>query len=242
MMEHGQNSGRVYLDEAGFKLYLHSAGSRGQAVQPGGGLSARQEYHLAGGCQERCQRSPLPDIRARRNEGRRGHVCNNPVLHHRWRICHPILDNAPSHRGLQTPSPRHPLQVLPPYSKLLNPIENCFSVLKTSAKQRLAHIQTPCIPADYCCLGCWALTEKAVSEIYKHVLNLPFCLMDVQLRWWVTFMRWRIWRMTELAIKRWRCMAVLVTYTYLSFSIHYLCVFPTMWFEKDSHSCIHIRF
>ena len=52
-----------------------------------------------------------------------------------------LLDNAPSHRHLQSPTANHQVVFLPPYSPFLNPIENCFSVLKADAKQRLAHIQ-----------------------------------------------------------------------------------------------------
>ena len=52
-----------------------------------------------------------------------------------------LMDNAPSHRHLQNPSATHQVKFLPPYSPFLNPIENCFSVLKADAKQRLAHMQ-----------------------------------------------------------------------------------------------------
>ena len=52
-----------------------------------------------------------------------------------------IMDNAPCHRDLQAASPRHPIKFFPPHSPFLNPIENCFYVLKSCAKQRLALIQ-----------------------------------------------------------------------------------------------------
>ena len=52
-----------------------------------------------------------------------------------------IMDKAPCYRDVQASSPRHPIRFLPPCSPFLNPIENCCSVLKSDAKQRLLHIQ-----------------------------------------------------------------------------------------------------
>ena len=90
-----------------------------------------------------------------------------------------ILDDESAIPSWATPPPivtyrlRHPdipfSSSHPMCSKFLNPIETCFSVLKASTEQRLAHIRAPCILTDYCFFGGWGLTEKAVSEIYKHV-------------------------------------------------------------------------
>ena len=52
-----------------------------------------------------------------------------------------IMDNAPSHRAIQDPDEERRVKFLPPHSPFLNPIDNCFSVLKAHAKQRIAHIQ-----------------------------------------------------------------------------------------------------
>ena len=54
-----------------------------------------------------------------------------------------MLDNAPSHAGIEThladdsTLPAHDIIRLPPYSCELNPIENMFNVCKTAAKQAL---------------------------------------------------------------------------------------------------------
>lgn len=52
-----------------------------------------------------------------------------------------LLDNAPSHRALENPDAAREVRFLPAHSPFLNPIENCFSVLKAGAKQRLACTQ-----------------------------------------------------------------------------------------------------
>ena len=51
-----------------------------------------------------------------------------------------IMDNAPCH-NINFIHEDHKIKYLPPYSPFLNPIENCFSVLKADLKQRLNVIQ-----------------------------------------------------------------------------------------------------
>ena len=52
-----------------------------------------------------------------------------------------IMDNAPSHNNIHIDSEYQDLKFLPAYSPFLNPIENCFSVLKSDMKQRLNVVQ-----------------------------------------------------------------------------------------------------
>ena len=144
MMEHGHNSRRVYLDETGFNLYTRRAYGRapvGERVNRiVGSQRGRNITFLV---------AVTPDVGVLHYESFERGVTRDDVAMFLTTLStilddEPatlILDNAPSHRDLQAPSPRHPLQFLPPYSPFLNPIENCFSVLKSSAKQRLAHIQ-----------------------------------------------------------------------------------------------------
>ena len=50
-----------------------------------------------------------------------------------------IMDNAPVHRGVCEAFPDLNIKFLPPYSPFLNPIENCFSVFKSSLKQYIGN-------------------------------------------------------------------------------------------------------
>lgn len=52
-----------------------------------------------------------------------------------------IMDNSPVHNGCSTTYDQHEIQYLPPNSPFLNPIENCFSVMKSTLKQRLNIVQ-----------------------------------------------------------------------------------------------------
>ena len=58
-----------------------------------------------------------------------------------------LLDNAPCHRGIQGHFPDNEIKFLPPWSPFLNPIENCFSTLKTHLKHRLNDITNTCTAA-----------------------------------------------------------------------------------------------
>lgn len=52
-----------------------------------------------------------------------------------------VMDNAPCHRNierLESLTMNQEVVKLPPWSPFLNPIENCFSVMKAAAKQQLA--------------------------------------------------------------------------------------------------------
>lgn len=56
-----------------------------------------------------------------------------------------VMDNAPCHRNVEqlvVMSENQEVVKLPPWSPFLNPIENCFSVMKAATKQRLALDQT----------------------------------------------------------------------------------------------------
>ena len=59
-----------------------------------------------------------------------------------------IMDNAPIHRGIDIIYPELSMKFLPAYSPFLNPIENCFSVLKNYVKIQLAHVGTQCTTAN----------------------------------------------------------------------------------------------
>ena len=59
-----------------------------------------------------------------------------------------IMDNAPVHNGMQEIYPNLHLKYLPPYSPFLNPIENCFSVLKNYMKHRLNDSVGTCTTAN----------------------------------------------------------------------------------------------
>lgn len=50
-----------------------------------------------------------------------------------------IMDNAPCHNGIQALFPHRNMKYLPPYSPFLNPIEECFSVIKSRLKIMLNH-------------------------------------------------------------------------------------------------------
>ena len=53
-----------------------------------------------------------------------------------------IFDNAPCHRSVTSPRDNHVLKYLPPWSPMLNPIEEAFSVLKAEIKSKLSTTQT----------------------------------------------------------------------------------------------------
>lgn len=52
-----------------------------------------------------------------------------------------VMDNAPIHAG--TVQDREDVHKLPPYSPFLNPIENCFSIIKAAVKKRLREMRRP---------------------------------------------------------------------------------------------------
>lgn len=72
-----------------------------------------------------------------------------------------IMDNAPCHRRANDSMINHQVKYLPPHSPFLNPIENCFSVLKATLKQHLNNIAEGCDTAAARRLG---QTLKAYRE------------------------------------------------------------------------------
>ena len=143
-MRDGHNNRRVYLDETGFNLYTRRTYGRAPVGE--------RAIRVVGSQRGRNITFPVavtPDVGVLHYEVFERGVTKEDVdmfvrtlstiLDNEPATL--ILDNAPCHRDLQSPSPRHPIQYLPTYSPFLNPIENCFSVLKSCAKQRLAHIQ-----------------------------------------------------------------------------------------------------
>jgi len=48
-----------------------------------------------------------------------------------------VMDNAPVHNGAQMDQDGHVIKKLPPYSPMLNPIENCFNCVKADVKRKL---------------------------------------------------------------------------------------------------------
>ena len=55
-----------------------------------------------------------------------------------------ILDNAPCHNGIAENFSNRNFKYLPPYSPFLNPIENCFSVIKARIKHLLNDVVGIC--------------------------------------------------------------------------------------------------
>ena len=55
-----------------------------------------------------------------------------------------IMDNAPVHNGISTDCPNLEIKFLPRYSPFLNPIENSFSVLKSTIKRHLQRDENEC--------------------------------------------------------------------------------------------------
>ncbi|KAG7164078.1 putative DDE superfamily endonuclease domain-containing protein 58 [Homarus americanus] len=51
-----------------------------------------------------------------------------------------LMDNAPCHAGIEQEFEDRVIKKLPPHSLFLNPIENCFSVLKATVKRQLNNI------------------------------------------------------------------------------------------------------
>ena len=52
-----------------------------------------------------------------------------------------IMDNAPIHNNCSVNNDQQQIRYLPPNSPFLNPIENCFSVMKSHLKQRMNIVQ-----------------------------------------------------------------------------------------------------
>ena len=140
-MLHGR---RIYIDETGFNLYTRRSYVRapvGERVNRiVGGQRGRNVTFLV---------AVTPDVGVVHFESFQRGVNQDDVAEFVTTLstllgeeqATLLMDNAPSHRNLQPPAPHHPVMFIPPYSPFLNPIENCFSVLKSSAKQRLALIQ-----------------------------------------------------------------------------------------------------
>ncbi|KAG7156393.1 putative DDE superfamily endonuclease domain-containing protein 63, partial [Homarus americanus] len=55
-----------------------------------------------------------------------------------------LMDNAPWHAGIEQEFEDRVIKKLPPHSPFLNPIENCFSVLKATVKRQLNNIADRC--------------------------------------------------------------------------------------------------
>ena len=53
-----------------------------------------------------------------------------------------VMDNAPIHNGVEMDAENHQIVKLPPYSPMLNPIENAFSCVKAAVKQLLNAIMS----------------------------------------------------------------------------------------------------
>ena len=58
-----------------------------------------------------------------------------------------IMDNAPCHRDAGHVIQNHEVRYLPPHSPFLNPIEHCFTVVKTTLKHHINDIARNCTTA-----------------------------------------------------------------------------------------------
>lgn len=143
-MLHNMQARRVYLDETGFNLYTRRSYGRAPVGQRANRIVGSQR-----GRNITFLVAVTPDVGVLHYECFDRGVNHDDVASFVQTLSvilddEPallIMDNAPSHRHLRDPSPVHQVKFLPPYSPFLNPIENCFSVLKANGKQRLAHIQ-----------------------------------------------------------------------------------------------------
>lgn len=147
MYERGLQQHRIYIDESGYNLYTkrtYGRARRGERVnrivggQRGGNITLiaavsdrcgllYYEVHTASVTKETFLNF-LTSLEAILGE-------EEAVL---------ILDNAPVHRGMNELFPDLNFKFLPPHSPFLNPIENCFSVLKCRLKQHLNSFAGTC--------------------------------------------------------------------------------------------------
>ncbi len=148
MAETARNTNLVYVDECGFNLFTRRtrgralvgqravrqvAGSRGQNLNIIMAISLEVGllYH--------------ENVVGTVNATIFDHFLVNLglVIGHEQNIVL-VMDNAPIHRNCAMESVNHTIKYLPPYSPMLNPIENAFSCLKASTQrllnQRMAEI------------------------------------------------------------------------------------------------------
>lgn len=144
MLRTGLNTRRVYIDETGFNLYTRRTYGRAPVGQRANRIVGAQR-----GRNVTFLVAITPDVGVMHYECFARGVNYDDVASFMRTLsviledepATVLMDNAPSHRHLQDPSGIHKVKFLPAYSPFLNPIENCFSIIKTYAKQRLAHIQ-----------------------------------------------------------------------------------------------------
>lgn len=144
MLEDGHNGRRVYIDETGFNLYTQRTYGRaaiGERVNRivGSQRGRNITFLVAITVDVGVLHYEVFERGVTKADVEMFVTTLSTILDNERAVI--IMDNAPCHRDIQPPSPRHLIHFLPPYSPFLNPIENCFSVLKSHAKQRLAHIQ-----------------------------------------------------------------------------------------------------
>ena len=141
MMEEGMNRYLVFVDEAGFNL--HTRWTRGRAH-----VGERAVQKIAG-----CRGGNLNLLMAVSPEAgihyfeihigtvNREKFCNflenlGMALGEEFDISI-VMDNAPTHNSVEMDAENHQIVKLPPYSPMLNPIENAFSCVKAPVKQLL---------------------------------------------------------------------------------------------------------
>ena len=144
MLRNGINQRRVYIDETGFNLYTRRSYGRAPVGQRVNRIVGSQRGNNVTFLVAITPEAGVLHFEAFGRGVRNDDVASfirtlSVILDEEPATI--LMDNAPSHRHLQNPSDIHQLKFLPAYSPFLNPIENCFSVLKSDAKQRLAHIQ-----------------------------------------------------------------------------------------------------
>ena len=147
MYERGPQKHRVYVDETGYNLYTkrtYGRAARGERVvrtvggQRGGNITLIAAISDVGGLiyheihVQSVTKEVFHDFLA----------SLEVILGEDDAVV--IMDNAPCHRDAAQSLTNHEMRYLPPYSPFLNPIENCFGVLKATLKHHLNNIAGGC--------------------------------------------------------------------------------------------------
>ena len=169
MMSEGINSHRIYVDETGFNLWTKRTYGRAKVGERVNRIVGGQRGR---NCTVICAISDQVGVLYYEiHFGTVNKLVFNAFMNSLCTIIGDtpsviIMDNAPIHNGIQEIYPEVPIKFLPPYSPFLNPIENCFSVLKTYLKQHLTQNVAMCTTerARSQGLSAIALREKTLTE------------------------------------------------------------------------------
>ena len=150
MYEEGLQKHRIYIDETGFHLYtkrMYGRAARGERAirvvggQRGGNISLIAAISDVAGLvyYEMHTQSVTKEIFASFL------TSLDVILGDEEAVL--IMDNAPCHRDAGQVIQNHEVKYLPPHSPFLNPIENCFAVLKATLKHHINDIAGNCTTA-----------------------------------------------------------------------------------------------